>query len=137
MGLADDMEGLEQLRRSGALTDEEFSQAKQRVLAGEAHTRDDAVPARRSSASEGGTRGRMRFRRVQAIAVGALVVLAAAASWISVGMTWDGDEQRDDESCAEIAEDLAADGRPMAELYPTLRGMGCGEWLDEQFEDNS
>jgi phage shock protein PspC (stress-responsive transcriptional regulator) len=43
MGIADDLERLAELHRSGALSDAEFASAKARALAGAPHTGTDAV----------------------------------------------------------------------------------------------
>jgi hypothetical protein len=71
------------------------------------------------------------------VVVSAAVAVAAVVLALFVVLGGDDTEtigQRSDASCKKISDDLLAQGKPSAELYPTLRGMGCGKWLDEQFD---
>ena len=141
MGLADELEKLDALHREGLLDGAEYRQAKQRLLgdgigasAPALGSTADPVASTDAGSDTGGPR-----RRTLIVAAAALVLLAIVASGIGVAMTRGGDdiEQRPDADCQELSDDLLAEGRPMSELYPTLRGLGCGEWLDERFQENA
>lgn len=135
VGLADDIDGLSELHRNGALTDEEFARAKRRLLDG-AKSAEGADPRSQHDSPGRGRSSPGLTRRAWVVGGAAVVVLAVLASGIGIALSGGDGQQREDANCQQIADDLAAEGRPMAELYPTLRGMGCGEWLDEQFENN-
>jgi hypothetical protein len=147
VGLADDLENLEDLHRSGALSSEEYTGAKRRLLAG-AQTSAPRKNSTESAAAETPHRGTQHAwwsRRpvlVGAAAGAVLVVLGVGLGSVLIdgrpgGRDADQVQQRSDAQCQEISDDLMAQNKPMAEVYPTLRGMGCGRWLDEKFQDNA
>ena len=127
MGLSDDLENLERLQREGALSDDQFRRAKAVLLS----PRSEAMQSPPSSASN------PRRNRV-AIAAAVLFVLAAVgAGGVVVALAAGNKEtidQRSDSDCDSRSKELLDQNKPMAAVYPTLRGMGCGKWLDEQLD---
>lgn len=127
MGLADDLENLEDLRRTGALTQDEYTVAKAELLG--TGTSASADPERDRS-----PRSRKRIL-VGSLAAAVLVTGGAVAALTFAGRDSERIDQRAKTDCEALSQDLLEQNKPMAELYPTMRGLGCGEWLDEQFED--
>ncbi|MBY9074257.1 hypothetical protein K1X13_05415 [Nocardioides sp. WL0053] len=152
MGLADELENLQDLHRTGVLTNEEYAEAKARVLAdaadapGPPSDAPDVAPDPHGAAGHNGQSraGGPRPVRKRARVVGAAVLAALVATGVGVGVALAGDEdsrstdeieQMSDAECQELSDDLMAQNKPMSELYPTLRGLGCGKWLDQKFEE--
>lgn len=127
MALVDDLDELQKLHTAGALSEAEFLAAK-RALISENPTDTSETPPHSGAATT-------RWKK-WATLVGT-TVLAAGAILIAVHVLSPEKEvvdRRTDTECQQISDDLLAQNKPMSELYPTLRGMGCSTWLDEQFE---
>ncbi len=126
MGLADDLENLEDLRRTGALTEDEFSIAKAELLG--------AGP---SGTSSPGPRSRQSRNRALAglLATVVLVIAGGVAALTLTGQDSERIEQRAEPDCEELSRELLEQNKPTAELYPMMRGLGCGEWLDQKLEE--
>lgn len=127
MGLSDDLENLERLQREGALSNEEFRRAKAALLS----PSSEATKSPQSSASN------RKWNRAVIAAAVLLVLAAVGAGGAVVALTGEDKEtidQRSDTDCESRSKELLDQNKPMAEVYPTLRGMGCGKWLDEQFD---
>ncbi|TIC83844.1 SHOCT domain-containing protein [Nocardioides sp. GY 10113] len=145
MTLADDLEELSELRRTGVLSEPEFTEAKRRLLSSSTESTDTGASLSASLPPEkhhpGLFAGPRRRSWIAGAVVATLVALVAGVALVSSlgddGRPNEEIEQRPDAECQALSDDLAAQGKPMAEVYPSLRGLGCGKWLDERLAANN